>query len=118
MQEHILSHSKKSCPRFSLGISASFHGRDGLRAVPNLAERFKSVLVKGGEALPLWLLISSSTRSGPVCVLTPRIIVTVGTPRLLPRVLALPVKGSEPSWVSRKPSPGTNSVASIESTSL
>jgi hypothetical protein len=30
----------------------------------------------------------------------------------------LPVKGSERSWASRKPSPGTNSAATIANTSL
>src|SRR6516164_7560338 len=73
---------------------------------------------KGERHWPPWLLTSSSTRSEPVCVLTPRITVTAVTPRLLPRVLFLPVKGSEPFWASRRRSSGRNLGASIANTSL
>src|SRR5260370_40607246 len=58
--------------------------------------------VEGGQALAaVWLFTSSSTRSGPVCVLTPRIVVTAVTPRLLARGVLLPAKVSEPFWASR-----------------
>jgi len=50
--------------------------------------------------------------------MTPRITVTAVTPRLLPRVLFLPVKASEPFWANRKRSPGRNSAASTANTSL
>jgi hypothetical protein len=55
---------------------------------------------------PPWLLTSSSTRSGPLCALTPRITVTAVTPRLLLRVVLLPARVSEPFWASPKRSPG------------
>jgi len=84
------------------------------------AERFIKLMrhLEAFSGVHVLTYVLMSTRSGPACVMIPRITVTAVTPRLSPRVLFLPVKVSEPSWASSKRSPGRNSVASIANTSL
>ena len=65
-----------------------------------------------------WLLTSNSTRCGQGCVGIPKIIATVATRRLLPRALRWPARGSEPFWLSRRASAGSNSKSNIAAISL
>jgi REP element-mobilizing transposase RayT len=99
--------------RFAQGYNQR-HERSGVL----WSERFKSVLVQGGEALAAVAAYIELNPSGPVCVLTPRTIVTAVTPRLWPKVVRWLTKVSAPFSACPKRPPGASSAASIAHTCL